>query len=58
LAKKVKSESIALKAKVSKAIEKEESDDEESGSDSDGELALIVKRYNKFMKKKGQPKRG
>jgi hypothetical protein len=35
LAKKVKRKSIALKAKASKVIEKEESDDEESGSESD-----------------------
>jgi hypothetical protein len=49
LAKKVK---IALKAKASKVIEKEESDDEESESDSDEEMALFVKRFNKFMKKK------
>jgi hypothetical protein len=40
----VKSESITLKAKASKAIGKEESDDEESGRDSDGKLALIVKK--------------
>jgi hypothetical protein len=39
-------------------MEMEESEDGESGSDSDGELALIVKRFNKFMKKKGQPRRG
>jgi hypothetical protein len=59
LAKKVKSESIALKAKASKAIEKEESDDEENGSESDEELALFVKKFNKFMKKKkGQPRKG
>jgi hypothetical protein len=58
LSKKAKSESIALKAKASKTIEKEESGDEESGSDSDGELTLVVKRFNKFMKKKGQPRRG
>jgi hypothetical protein len=44
LAKKVKSESIALKAKASKTTEMEESEDEESESDSDGELDLIVKR--------------
>jgi hypothetical protein len=35
LAKKVKGESIALKAKASKAIEKKESEDEENGSESD-----------------------
>jgi hypothetical protein len=59
LAKKVKNESIALKAKSSKAIEKEESEDEGSGSESDGELALIVKRFNNYMKKiKGQSRRG
>jgi hypothetical protein len=59
LAKKVKGESIALKAKVSKAIEKEESEDEGNGSESDEELALFVKKFNKFMrKKKGQPRRG
>jgi hypothetical protein len=34
LAKKVKSESIARKAKASKAIEKEESDDNENGIES------------------------
>jgi hypothetical protein len=50
----VKGESIALKAKASKVIEKEESDDEKSGSESDKEMALFV---NKFMKKKGQPRR-
>jgi uncharacterized FlaG/YvyC family protein len=53
----VKGESIALKAKASKVIEKEESDDEKSGSESDKEMALFVKRLNKFMKKKGQPRR-
>jgi 6-phosphogluconolactonase/glucosamine-6-phosphate isomerase/deaminase len=58
LAKKVKSESIALKAKASKAIEKEESEDG-NGSESDEELALFVKKFNKFMKKKKkcQPRR-
>jgi hypothetical protein len=57
LAKKVKGESIALKSKVSKAIEREES--EGNGSESDEELALFVKKFNKFMsKKKGQPIRG
>jgi hypothetical protein len=55
----VKEESIALKAKVSKAIEKEESEDEGNGSESDEELTLFVKKFNKFMrKKKGQPRRG
>jgi hypothetical protein len=59
LAKKVKGESIALKAKASKAIEKEESEDEGNRSESDEELALFVKKFNKFMrKKKGQPRRG
>jgi hypothetical protein len=59
LAKKVEGESITLKAKVSKAIEKEESEDEGSGSESDEELALIVKKFKKFMrKKKGQPRKG
>jgi hypothetical protein len=59
LTKKVKGESIALKAKVSKAIENEESEDEGNGSESDEELALFVKKFNKFMrKKKGQPRRG
>jgi hypothetical protein len=58
LAKKVKGESIALKAKVSKAIEKEESEDEGNGSESDEELALVVKKFNRFMRKKGQPRRG
>jgi uncharacterized FlaG/YvyC family protein len=52
LAKKVKGESIALKAKASKAIEKEESDGEGTGSKSDEELALFVKKFNKLMKKK------
>jgi hypothetical protein len=55
----VKSESIALKVKTSKAVEKEESDDEENGSESDEELALFVKKFNKVMKKKnGQFRRG
>jgi hypothetical protein len=59
LAKKVKNESIALKAKASKTIEKEDSDDEENESESDGDMALFVKKFNKFMKKKnGQPRRG
>jgi hypothetical protein len=59
LAKKVKGESIALKAKVSKTIEKEESEDEGNGSESDEELAFFVNKFNKFMrKKKGQPRRG
>jgi hypothetical protein len=58
LAKKVKNESIALKAKASKSIEKEDSDDEENESESDGDKALFVKKFNKFMKKKrGQPRR-
>jgi hypothetical protein len=56
LAKKVKGGSIALKAKVSKAIEKE---DEGNGSESDEEFALFVKKFNKFLrKKKGQPRKG
>jgi hypothetical protein len=42
LVKKVKGESIALKAKTSKAIEKKESEDEGNGSDSDEELALFI----------------
>jgi uncharacterized FlaG/YvyC family protein len=50
LAKKVKSESISLKAKASKAIKKEESEDG-NGSESDEELDLFVKKFNKFMKK-------
>jgi hypothetical protein len=59
LAKRVKKESIALKAKVSKAIEKEEGEDEGNGSESDEELTLFVMKFNKFMrKKKGQPRRG
>jgi hypothetical protein len=59
LAKKVKGESITLKAKASKAIEKEESEDEGNRSESDEEMALFVKKFNKFMrKKKGQPRRG
>jgi hypothetical protein len=59
LAKKVKGESIALKAKVSKATEKEESEDEGNGSESDEELALFVKKFKRFLrKKKGQPRRG
>jgi hypothetical protein len=58
LAQKVKGESIALKAKASKAIEKEESEDEGNGSESDEEVALFVKKFNKFMRKKGQPRRG
>jgi hypothetical protein len=59
LTKKVKHESIALKAKASEAIEKEESNDEENGSESDEELALFVKKFNKFMKnKRGQFRRG
>jgi hypothetical protein len=59
LAKKVKGESIALKAKASKTIEKEESEDEGNGSESDEELALFVKKFNKFLrKKKGQLRRG
>jgi hypothetical protein len=58
LAKKVKGESIALKDKVSKAIEKEESEDEGNGSESDEEFALFVNKFNKFMrKKKGQPRK-
>jgi DNA replication protein DnaD len=58
LPKKVKSKSIALKAKASKVIDKEESDDEENGSESDEELDLFVKKFSKFMKKKGRPRRG
>jgi hypothetical protein len=59
LAKKVKGESIALKAKASKTIEKEESEDEGNGSESDEELAIFVKKFNKFLrKKKGQLRRG
>jgi hypothetical protein len=53
----VKGVSIALKAKVSKTIANEESDDEESESES--EMALFLKGFNKFMKKKkGQLGRG
>jgi hypothetical protein len=53
LAKKVKNDSIALKAKAYKVTEKEESDDKESESqsESDEEITLFVKRFNKFMKK-------
>jgi hypothetical protein len=59
LAKKVKGESIAPKAKASKAIEKEESEDEGNGSENDEELALFVKKFKNFMRnKKGQPRRG
>jgi hypothetical protein len=59
LANKVKGESIALKAKASKVIEKEESDNEGNGSESDEEFALFVKKFNKLMKKKkGQFRRG
>jgi hypothetical protein len=59
LAKKVKNESIALKAKASKAIEKEDINDEEYESESDGDMALFVRKFNKFMKmKRGQPRRG
>jgi uncharacterized protein YjhX (UPF0386 family) len=58
LAKKVKGESIAREAKASKAIEKEESEDEGNGSESDEELALFVKKSKKIMRsKKGQPRR-
>jgi hypothetical protein len=54
----VKGVSIALKAKASKAIEKEESEYKGNGSESNEELALFVKKFNKFMrKKKGQPRR-
>jgi uncharacterized FlaG/YvyC family protein len=48
----VKGDSIALKAKVPKAIKKEESEDEGNGSGSDEELSLFVKKFNKFMRKK------
>jgi hypothetical protein len=59
LAKRVKGESMALKAKASKTIEKEESEDEGNGSENDEELALFVKKFNKFIwKKNGQPRRG
>jgi hypothetical protein len=59
LAKKVKNESITLKAKSSKAIEKEDIDDEENERESDGGMALFIKKFNKFMKKKwGEPRRG
>jgi hypothetical protein len=55
----VKSESIALNVKAYKAIENEESDDGENGSETDEELALFVKKFNKFMKKKkGKFRRG
>jgi hypothetical protein len=58
LAKKVKNDSIALKAKAFKVIQKEESEDEESKSKSDEDTTLFVKIFNKFMKKKGQSRRG
>lgn len=58
LAKKVKNDSISLKAKAFKGIKKEESKDEESNSKSDEDMALFVKRFNKIMKKKGQSRRG
>jgi hypothetical protein len=57
LAKKVKNDSISLKAKAFKGIKKEESEDEESNSKSDEDMALFVKRFNKIMKK-GQSRRG
>jgi hypothetical protein len=50
LAKKVKGESIALKAKASKVIEKEESDDEESGSESDEEMSLFCEKVQQVHK--------
>ena len=53
----MKNESIALKAKAFKAIEKEDSDDEENESESDRDMALFVKKFNKFMKKKRQPRK-
>ena len=40
----MKNESIARKAKASKAIEKE------NESESDGDMALFVRKFNKFMK--------
>jgi hypothetical protein len=59
LAKKVKGESIALKAKVSKAIEKEESEDEGNGSESHDELALFVKKFDKIHEEEeGSTKKG
>ncbi|WVZ84651.1 hypothetical protein U9M48_031658 [Paspalum notatum var. saurae] len=48
----------ALKAKSSKVIEDDDSDDEASESEDDEEMALFVRRFNKFMKKeKGFSKR-
>jgi hypothetical protein len=56
---KEKNKVIALKAKAFKVIEKEESgEDEDEESESHEEMTLLIKRFNKFMrKKKGQPKR-
>jgi hypothetical protein len=47
------------KLKLIRQLKKEDSDDEENESESDGYMALFVKKFNKFMKKKrGQPRRG
>ncbi|KAJ1279085.1 hypothetical protein BS78_04G128400 [Paspalum vaginatum] len=47
-----KKKCITLKAKSTKVIEEDDSDDEASDSGDDEEMALFVRRFNKFMKKK------
>jgi len=47
-----KKKCIALKTRSSKASEEDDGDDEDSKSSDDEDMALFVRRFNKFMKKK------
>jgi hypothetical protein len=47
---------LLSKLKLLRQLKKEDSDDEENESESDGDMALFVKKFNKFIKmKRGQP---
>ncbi|VFQ70866.1 unnamed protein product [Cuscuta campestris] len=49
--------SIALKATKEVVQENEEDDDESLNSEDNPELALVIKRFNKFIKKSFKPRR-
>ncbi|VFQ73955.1 unnamed protein product [Cuscuta campestris] len=49
--------SIALKATKEVVEENEEDDDESLNSEDNPELALVIKRFNKFIKKSFKPRR-
>ncbi|KAJ1268526.1 hypothetical protein BS78_07G141700 [Paspalum vaginatum] len=47
-----KKKCIAFKAQASKKVVKYDSEDESNASESDDEMAIFVRRFNKFLKKK------